>query len=247
MSRMITFAGIINARDLGGLTTIEGKTIRKGLLLRTANLSQATEADLSKLRQDYRLSAVIDLRTAVERKGRPDRIPEGVEYRINPIFDEATAGITREGDAPSPFSLPDMVTLYRTMIVAEPCRAALHEVLTVIFTHDYEKGAVLWHCTAGKDRGGIVAAMVLRVLGVGRDHVMQDYLRSNDTCVEESEAAYRNMLAEGQTEEFALGVRDAFLAKPEYLQAAFDAHDRHPLEFPEAERFRRAVLLSTDE
>ena len=78
MSRMIIFAGIINARDLGGLTTIEGKTIRKGLLLRTANLSQATEADLSKLRQDYRLSAVIDLRTAVERKGRPDRIPEGV-------------------------------------------------------------------------------------------------------------------------------------------------------------------------
>ena len=51
MSRMITFAGIINARDLGGLTTIEGKTIRKGLLLRTANLSQATEADLSKLPQ----------------------------------------------------------------------------------------------------------------------------------------------------------------------------------------------------
>ena len=56
MSRMIAFAGIINARDLGGLTTIEGKTIRKGLLLRTANLSQATEADLSKLRQDYRLA-----------------------------------------------------------------------------------------------------------------------------------------------------------------------------------------------
>ena len=63
MSRMITFAGIINARDLGGLTTMDGKTIRKGLLLRTANLSQATEADLSRLRQDYRLSAVIDLRT----------------------------------------------------------------------------------------------------------------------------------------------------------------------------------------
>ena len=112
MPRMITVAGIINARDLGGLTTREGKTIRKGLLLRSANLSRATEADLTKLRQDYRLSAVIDLRTAVERKEKPDRIPEGVEYRINPIFDEATAGITREGDTSSPFSLPDMVSLY---------------------------------------------------------------------------------------------------------------------------------------
>ena len=102
MSRKITFTGIINARDLGGLTTREGKTIRKGLLLRTANLSQATETDLDKLRQDYRLSTVIDLRTAVERKEKPDRIPEDVEVRIDPIFDEATAGITREGDTPAP-------------------------------------------------------------------------------------------------------------------------------------------------
>ena len=152
MSRMIAFAGIINARDLGGLTTIEGKAIRKGLLLRAANLSQATDADLAKLRRDYRLSSIIDLRTAVERKEKPDRIPEDVELRIHPIFDEATAGITREDKSSSPFSLPDMVSLYRTMIVAEPCRAALHEVLTAIFTHDFEKGAVLWHCTAGKDR-----------------------------------------------------------------------------------------------
>ena len=52
MSRMIAFADIINARDLGGLTTREGNTIRKGSLLRTANLSQATEADLATLRQD---------------------------------------------------------------------------------------------------------------------------------------------------------------------------------------------------
>ena len=93
MSRMISFAGIINARDLGGLTATGGETIRKGLLLRAANLSQATEADLAKLRRDYRLSSIIDLRTAVERKEKPDRIPEDVELRIHPIFDEATAGM----------------------------------------------------------------------------------------------------------------------------------------------------------
>ena len=69
MSRMISFAGIINARDLGGLTTTERKTIRKGLLLRAANLSQATEADLAKLRRDYRLS-LICARQLRERKSR---------------------------------------------------------------------------------------------------------------------------------------------------------------------------------
>ena len=225
MSRMIAFAGIINARDLGGLTTIEGKTIRKGLLLRTANLSEATEADLSKLRQDYRLSAVIDLRTAVERKERPDRIPEGVEYRINPIFDEATAGITREGDTPSPFSLPDMVSLYRTMIIAEPCRAALHEVLTAIFAHDFEKGAVLWHCTAGKDRGGIVSTLVLAALGVSREEIMKDYAVNADEFIVQADALYRRALRSGRPEPVAAAARDVFLALPKYMESAFRAID----------------------
>ena len=225
MSRMIAFAGIINARDLGGLTTIEGKAIRRGLLLRAANLSQATEADLSKLRQDYRLSSVIDLRTTVERKERPDRIPEGVEYRINPIFDEATAGITREGDAPSPFSLPDMISLYRTMIVAEPCRAALHEVLTVIFTHDYEKGAVLWHCTAGKDRGGIVSSLVLAALGVSREEIMKDYAVNADEFIIQANALYRRALRSGRPEPVAAVARDVFLALPKYMESAFRAID----------------------
>ena len=225
MSRMIAFAGIINARDLGGLTTIEGKTIRKGLLLRTANLSQATEADLSKLRQDYRLSAVIDLRTAVERKERPDRIPEGVEYRITPIFDEAIAGITREGDTPSPFSLPDMVSLYRTMIIAEPCRAALHEVLTAIFAHDFEKGAVLWHCTAGKDRGGIVSSLVLAALGVSREEIMKDYAVNADEFIVQADALYRRALRSGRPEPVAAAARDVFLALPKYMESAFRAID----------------------
>ena len=225
MSRMITFAGIINARDLGGLTTMDGKTIRKGLLLRTANLSQATEADLSKLRQDYRLSAVIDLRTAVERKERPDRIPEGVEYRITPIFDEAIAGITREGDTPSPFSLPDMVSLYRTMIIAEPCRAALHEVLTAIFAHDFEKGAVLWHCTAGKDRGGIVSSLVLAALGVSREEIMKDYAVNADEFIVQADALYRRALRSGRPEPVAAAARDVFLALPRYMESAFRAID----------------------
>ena len=123
MSRMISFAGIINARDLGGLTTADGKTIRKGLLLRAANLSQATDADLAKLRRDYRLSSIIDLRTAVERKEKPDRIPEDVELRIHPIFDEATAGITREDKSSKKSTLILLKSEYFYVVLARKrCR-----------------------------------------------------------------------------------------------------------------------------
>ena len=225
MSRMISFAGIINARDLGGLTTTGGETIRKGLLLRAANLSQATEADLAKLRRDYRLSSIIDLRTAVERKEKPDRIPEDVELRIHPIFDEATAGITREDKTSSPFSLPDMVSLYRTMIVAEPCRAALHVVLTAIFTHDFEKGAVLWHCTAGKDRCGIVSSLVLSALGVSREEIIKDYAVNADEFIVQADALYRRALRSGRPEPAAAAARDVFLALPKYMESAFRAID----------------------
>ena len=225
MSRMISFAGIINARDLGGLTTTGGETIRKGLLLRAANLSQATEADLAKLRRDYRLSSIIDLRTAVERKEKPDRIPEDVELRIHPIFDEATAGITREAKTSSPFSLPDMVSLYRTMIVAEPCRAALHDVLTAIFTHDFEKGSVLWHCTAGKDRCGIVSSLVLSALGVSREEIIKDYAVNADEFIVQADALYRRALRSGRPEPAAAAARDVFLALPKYMESAFRAID----------------------
>lgn len=225
MSRIISFAGIINARDLGGLTTTERKTIRKGLLLRAANLSQATEADLAKLRRDYSLSSIIDLRTAVERKEKPDRIPEDVELRIHPIFDEATAGITREDKSSSPFSIPDMVSLYRTMIVAEPCRAALHDVLTAIFTHDFEKGSVLWHCTAGKDRCGIVSSLVLSALGASREEIIKDYAVNADEFIVQADALYRRALRSGRPEPAAAAARDVFLALPKYMESAFRAID----------------------
>ena len=117
MKRMIQFNGIINSRDLGGLPAAGGKMIRSGLLIQSANLSQATDEDLAMLRDCYHLSKVSDLRTSAERKGKPDRLPDGVDYSANPIFNEVTAGITREDGTPTPFALPDMVSLYRTTIV----------------------------------------------------------------------------------------------------------------------------------
>ena len=73
MLRTLSFEGILNSRDLGGLVTADGNTIRKGLLLRTANLSQASNADLLRLQEEVRLSLVLDLRTASERTGSPDQ------------------------------------------------------------------------------------------------------------------------------------------------------------------------------
>ena len=224
-ARAIPFRGIVNGRDLGGIVTAEGKTIRKGLLLRTGDLSKATEEDRALLAEEYRLAVVIDLRTRSEREQRGDRLPAGVEYIARPVFNEAAAGITREDGTPTPFELPEMGRLYRTMIREPACREALRAVLKTIFTHDYDQGAVLWHCTGGKDRSGIVASLVLAALGADRETILSDYAINPDEFIAQSGEIYRQALRSGRKEEEAAAASDVFLALPRYLESAFAAID----------------------
>ena len=141
------------------------------------------------------------------------------------------------------------------MIVAEPCRAALHEVLTAIFTHDFEKGAVLWHCTAGKDRCGIVSSLVLAALGVSREGIMKDYAVNADEFIVQADALYRRALRSGRPEPVAAAARDVFLALPRYMESAFRAIDEEygssesyltrSLQIPETmlKEFRNKMLM----
>ena len=223
MDRRISFEGIDNCRELGGIRCAGGKHIKNGLLLRSANLFGATERDGEVLTETYRLNTVIDLRTDTERQRKPDPALDGVETIFLPIFDEATGGITREYEDMSQFVLPDMAALYRTMMTEEACREAFGQVLTLIFSHDFEKGSILWHCTAGKDRCGLTSALVLGALGASEDVIREDYLLTNETCEREAEMLYRYVLSTGRTEAEAAAAREIFLAKREYLEAALDA------------------------
>ena len=91
--RSIIFEKISNARDMGGLRTAQGRIISSGLLIRSANLTDATEADRNVLREKYRPSKIIDLRTDIERNEMPDKAMASVEHLPIPIFDNAAAGI----------------------------------------------------------------------------------------------------------------------------------------------------------
>ena len=159
---------IRNLRDLGGIINCHGEVIPCRMFYRSANLSDATPDDLTGI------SEVIDLRTATGRERAPDQIPEHITYHAIPIVDEATAGITQDASLDS---IPDMVSLYRKMVIS--CQSAIQSVLSIVFSHDYSSGGVLWHCTAGKDRSGLITAYVLAALGVTREEIMKDYMLSN--------------------------------------------------------------------
>ena len=225
-SRKIAFDGIINARDLGGLKTADGGTIRRGCLIRSANLFQATDADTRKLREEYRLRKVIDLRTTMSVEQKPDAAMEGVEYCSMPIFNDRMIGITHSNDrdyARRKTMMPDMKELYRMMVTREECVAQFGAVVLTIMGHDFDSGSVLWHCSEGKDRCGLTTAFLLSALGVSREQIMEDYLLTNETALARAEEYYRLVLGNGGTEEVASSVRDAFLVREEYLESALGA------------------------
>ena len=90
--------GAPNARDLGGLPTMDGRTIRPGLLLRSGELAGITEPDAQTL-TEYPLRTVVDFRTDLEREQKPDCVLPGVQYVHCPIVQQAAAGLTREEHA----------------------------------------------------------------------------------------------------------------------------------------------------
>ncbi len=255
--RRIRLKTVANCRDLGGMPTRDGRKVRKNLLLRSAELSKASQEDLTILAKEHRLTLVLDLRTSGERKERPDQ-PGQFENRHLPVLPELTVGMSHEEDAESrakKAEFPTMEQLYRDMVSDPVCQKNIGRVLHALMNHSFEEGSVLWHCTEGKDRCGFTAALVLSILRVEPALIMEDYLITNEVNEKKAEMVYRQMLAAGEREEFARSVRAAYIAKESYLNAAFDAMEelcgstenylRDALGIDESsqERFRSRVIL----
>lgn len=93
----LNLRGLPNTRDLGGIKTKDGRTIKHHRLLRSGALSSATPADLKALVDEYKLVTIVDFRDEQEKIMNPDPVPEGVKHIELPVFTEERKGITREG------------------------------------------------------------------------------------------------------------------------------------------------------
>ena len=233
--RIIILEGIHNCRDLGGIVTITAGKIRNGFLYRSANLAEASEDDLSKLRHSYNVRKIVDLRTSRERYERPDKVAEGLVYEPLPLFDGPIPGISHEQEnAIMKGELPFMDMLYRGLIKENSCRDNISRAVSVIMKEAVKGHGVIWHCTEGKDRCGLVSAVLLAVLDVSREEIMKDYLMTNLVNGPKAELYYRQAIANGAPEAHAAGIRDLFLAKESYLCAAFEEADAL---YPDREAF----------
>jgi len=166
--RLLPLIGAYNFRDLGGYPTVDGRVTRWGQLFRSDTLHELTEADLKVLR-DVGLKTVVDLRTRteLERTGRGLLADEPVHFRHHSVLQEE-GGETRAAPTEA-----DTVG-QRYLWYLDVGRAALVETLTM--AGDRGLYPLVFHCAAGKDRTGVVAALVLDILGVERNVIVEDYV-----------------------------------------------------------------------
>ena len=228
--RNLHLTGAPNARDLGGLKTMDGRAIASGKLIRSGALWRLTDDDIAAL-QKIPLTAVIDFRTEQEIREKPDLPVPGARYIRCQILQELS-GVTREaGDGEIPPYYQSamrvgmdaenwMTSLYTPLVENTFCKKHYKTFLHLVLNHG--DGALLYHCTVGKDRVGVGTMLLLSALGVDEKTILEDYMLTNLYTSDDRKVAIERgkQLSSDPAIEFAV---DAFESVRErYLRSAID-------------------------
>jgi protein-tyrosine phosphatase len=221
-----------NLRDIGGLPTEDGRIVRRGRLFRSGYLSELAEEDLERVRS-LALRTVVDLRRPSEVDLRPSPPLPGVtriEVSVSTDDNEFAVLSANLTDPAVTARAPEFAREYNRNLVVRSI-APYRPVFAAAFAA--ERQPLLFHCTAGKDRTGFVAAILLRLLGVDEDLVRADYVLTNeirkDWVAQRIEmfrdriAAQRGVPREEVTDEDLVASRVVLEASADYIQAALDA------------------------
>ena len=226
MQRILQFEGGCNFRDLGGYRARDGRQLQWGKIFRTGVLSYFTPEDAASLSK-LGVRAICDLRRAEERQREPTRWPDANARLL--AFDDGDAPPTiRSIAARHPYTVAGMHTSMQELYRALP--AWLGPRLRAVFEHITEgQMPLIVHCAAGKDRTGVVVAVLLAALDVPHDTILDDYLLTNDAGNFEEFilTRHQSQLGLATTNHPLLTIPDdirqvIFSAHADFLQGAFD-------------------------
>lgn len=241
--QFIPVEGIVNARDLGGYEVEGGRHVKTGKFIRAAHLADATDADIAYL-ESLPTALVVDFRTEVDLKGKADRDVPGATYVNLPIDASGNVAATateaekKKITGRKKFEVKKVIVyaafndkakaiareMYPTLLFNPECQQQFARFLRLVV--EAENGAVLYHCTQGKDRTGIASALLLAALGADRETIVADFDATNQIYAKDVKKYARRVKFLGGKEE-EIAVVKAFLgANTENFVKALDDVDQ---------------------
>lgn len=220
-----------NFRDLSYLG------LKEGMLLRSDVLYKLTFKERRMLKKDHNLKVVVDLRHPLEIKKLKDSKMFRVKYYNLPMVvktNDPSVEVKRTLTVNN-LTLSDMTYFYQCFV--DPDRKEIWTKIFELLLEDNDKG-ILFHCSAGKDRTGIVIAVILTVLGFDKETIYRDYLLTNENPL------YFKTIAEKMDEESKAIFLEHYKAKKEYLDESFKKIDEN---FGSMDNFLKECCSLNDE
>lgn len=168
-SKVIKAQGVLNARELGGYTGRNGRIIKTGRFIRTGDLSSITENGINTFKA-LGVDTVVDLRSSMETQNAPDVFAEleGFKYCHVPMLDYINSNVAAGIKEALPKSMEE---LYIGLL--DNSQDSLLKVFKIFA--DTQNKCILFHCTAGKDRTGVAAMLLLGLAGTEESVITEDY------------------------------------------------------------------------
>jgi protein-tyrosine phosphatase len=206
MDRRIELDGCFNLRDLGGYPTADGRSVRWRVLFRSDALHHLTRRDVDHFVGDLGIRDVLDLRSTAELeaegRGLLEAQPQAAFHHL-PLFD----ALLPEG----PARAESLTLADRYFQMAEFAKESIARVVTTLAESD---APAVYHCAAGKDRTGVISAVLLGVLGVRKEIIVADYAASQEKL---DSIIDRLMISEGYQEMLDALPADTLHAEPKTM------------------------------
>jgi protein-tyrosine phosphatase len=214
--RRVALQGAVNFRDLGGYATADGHHVKWHMIYRSADISKLTQADLDTLKARH-IMYDVDLRGVQESAKAPDRINTGTDYILCPAGSDSMNGAMFRDLSKVSNGDSLMNIFYSTTAYLTPRYKPFFGKLLIVPGDD----ALLFHCTAGKDRTGIAAALLLYALGVPYQTIREDYEATNYYRAGNNEIMVKGVMVSMHVSEPV--ARAMMGAKGSYLDTTFEA------------------------
>ena len=239
-SRDLAWDGLLNVRDLGGHPTEDGGETRFGSIVRADSVRQLSDEGWAEL-VDYGVKTVVDLRADEELEADPPaELP--VEVLHVPFMETDTADWQAiEGELEDAVkAAPDVATATRDVYLIFLERFNRNVAAAVRAVANAPAGGVVIHCAGGKDRTGLLTALLLHLAGVGTDEIAKDYALSEERL----RTRHEQWLAQAESEEERERLKRISQTPPDSMRGVFEELERR---YGSVEDFLRNAGLTDDE